>query len=42
VLALALAILAICALVFAVVLLRGEPLLPMFLTAIHLAVATIP
>ncbi len=39
---LALAILAICALVFAVGLLRGEPPLLMFLTAVSLAVAAIP
>jgi len=39
---LALAILAICALVFAFGLLRGEPLLLMLLTAISLAVAAIP
>nr|NIO41346.1 HAD-IC family P-type ATPase [Burkholderiales bacterium] len=39
---LALAILAICALVFVVGLLRGEPPLLMFLTAVSLAVAAIP
>jgi Ca2+-transporting ATPase len=39
---LALAVLAICAVVFAVGLLRGEPLVLMFLTAISLAVAAIP
>jgi Ca2+-transporting ATPase len=39
---LAIAVLAICALVFGVGLLRGEPPLLMFLTAISLAVAAIP
>ncbi len=39
---LALAALAICVLVFVVGLLRGEPLLLMFMTAISLAVAAIP
>ncbi len=39
---LALVILAICALVFAVGLLRGESLILMFLTAVSLAVAAIP
>jgi Ca2+-transporting ATPase len=39
---LAIAILIICAVVFAKGLLRGEPLLLMFLTAISLAVAAIP
>jgi len=40
--ALSLAVLAICAVLFAVGLLRGEPLLLMALTAISLAVAAIP
>jgi len=35
-------VLAICAIIFAVGLLRGEPLLLMFLTAVSLAVAAIP
>ncbi len=39
---LALAVLGICALIFAVGLLRGEPALLMFLTAVSLAVAAIP
>ena len=39
---LALAVLAICAVVFAVGLLQGEPLVLMFLTAVSLAVAAIP
>ncbi|MCX7272798.1 MAG: HAD-IC family P-type ATPase [Burkholderiales bacterium] len=39
---LSLVVLAICALVFALGVLRGEPLLPMALTAISLAVAAIP
>ncbi|GLU33068.1 cation-translocating P-type ATPase [Trinickia caryophylli] len=39
---LALAVLAICALVFVAGLARGEPLLPMLLTAVSLAVAAIP
>jgi len=39
---LALAALAICALVFAIGVVRGEPLLLMFMTAISLAVAAIP
>ncbi|MEQ9465385.1 MAG: HAD-IC family P-type ATPase, partial [Haliea sp.] len=39
---LALVVLAICALIFTVGLLRGEPTLLMFLTAISLAVAAIP
>jgi Ca2+-transporting ATPase len=39
---LALAVLAICALVFVIGVLRGEPLLLMFMTAISLAVAAIP
>ncbi|MEJ2061642.1 MAG: cation-translocating P-type ATPase [Gammaproteobacteria bacterium] len=39
---LALAVLAICALIFAGGLLRGEPTLLMFLTAVSLAVAAIP
>src|SRR5438270_12315 len=39
---LALVVLAICAIIFAVGLLRGEPLLLMFLTAVSLAVAAIP
>ena len=39
---LAIAILALCAVVFAVGLLRGEPALLMFLTAVSLAVAAIP
>jgi Ca2+-transporting ATPase len=39
---LAIAVLAICALVFGVGLLRGEPAVLMFLTAISLAVAAIP
>ena len=39
---LALAILAICSLVFAVGLLQGQPVLLMFLTAVSLAVAAIP
>jgi Ca2+-transporting ATPase len=39
---LALIVLFICAVVFATGLLRGEPLLPMFLTALSLAVAAIP
>ena len=39
---LALAALAICAIVFAVGLLRGEPVVLMFLTAVSLAVAAIP
>jgi Ca2+-transporting ATPase len=39
---LALAVLAICAIVFGTGLLRGEPVLRMFLTAISLAVAAIP
>jgi Ca2+-transporting ATPase len=38
----AIAVLAICAIVFSVGLLRGEPTLLMFLTAISLAVAAIP
>ncbi|TAL23666.1 MAG: calcium-translocating P-type ATPase, PMCA-type [Nitrospirae bacterium] len=38
----ALAVLAICAIVFGVGVLRGEPLMTMFLTAISLAVAAIP
>jgi Ca2+-transporting ATPase len=39
---LAMAVLAVCAVVFAAGLLRGEPLVPMMLTAISLAVAAIP
>jgi P-type Ca2+ transporter type 2C len=39
---LAFAVLTICAIIFAVGLLRGEPLLLMFLTAVSLAVAAIP
>lgn len=39
---LALVVLAICALIFAVGLLRGEPVVLMFLTAVSLAVAAIP
>jgi Ca2+-transporting ATPase len=39
---LALAVLAICAIVFAVGVLRGEPVVLMFLTAVSLAVAAIP
>ncbi len=39
---LALAVIAICALLFAIGLARGEPLLTMFLTAVSLAVAAIP
>lgn len=39
---LALAVLAICAVIFVVGWLRGEPLLVMFLTAVSLAVAAIP
>lgn len=39
---LALAVLAICALVFLTGVARGEPLLPMLLTAVSLAVAAIP
>ncbi len=39
---LALAALAICLLVFVIGILRGEPLLPMFMTSISLAVAAIP
>src|SRR3990170_1816187 len=39
---LAIAVLAICALVFGVGILRGEPVVLMFLTAISLAVAAIP
>ncbi len=39
---LALAVLAICVVIFVVGLLRGEPLLVMFLTAVSLAVAAIP
>jgi Ca2+-transporting ATPase len=39
---LAMAILAICAVIFVVGLLRGEPALMMFLTAVSLAVAAIP
>ncbi len=39
---LALGVLAICAVIFSVGLLRGEPVLLMFLTAISLAVAAIP
>ena len=39
---LALGVLAICAVVFVAGLLRGEPLVPMFLTAVSLAVAAIP
>jgi len=39
---LALAVLAICALIFVVGLMRGEPMLMMLLTAISLAVAAIP
>ncbi|MFW2404374.1 MAG: cation-translocating P-type ATPase [Gammaproteobacteria bacterium] len=39
---LALAVLAICAVIFGVGLLRGEPLILMFLTAVSLAVAAIP
>ncbi|HHJ80297.1 MAG TPA: cation-translocating P-type ATPase, partial [Candidatus Tenderia electrophaga] len=39
---LALAVLAICAVIFVVGLLRGEPILLMFLTAVTLAVAAIP
>jgi Ca2+-transporting ATPase len=39
---LALAALAVCAIVFAVGLLRGEPVVLMFLTAVSLAVAAIP
>ena len=39
---LAIAVLAICAIIFGVGLLRGEPLLLMFLTAVSLAVAAIP
>jgi Ca2+-transporting ATPase len=39
---LALVVLAICAIVFVTGLLRGEPLLPMLLTALSLAVAAIP
>jgi Ca2+-transporting ATPase len=39
---LALVVLAICAIVFAAGLLRGEPALPMLLTALSLAVAAIP
>ncbi len=39
---LALIVLAICALIFVVGLLRGEPLMLMFLTAVSLAVAAIP
>ena len=39
---LALAVLAICAVVFAAGLLQGQPVLLMFLTAVSLAVATIP
>jgi len=39
---LAIAVLAICAIMFAIGLLRGEPLLLMLLTAISLAVAAIP
>ena len=39
---LAIAVLAICALVFLIGVLRGEPLLLMFMTAVSLAVAAIP
>ncbi len=39
---LALAVLAVCAVIFAAGLLRGEPVLLMFLTAVSLAVAAIP
>jgi len=39
---LAIVVLAICAIIFATGLLRGEPALPMFLTALSLAVAAIP
>lgn len=39
---LALVVLAICAIVFAAGLMRGEPALPMLLTAVSLAVAAIP
>ncbi len=39
---LALAVLAVCAIIFAAGLLRGEPVLLMFLTAVSLAVAAIP
>ncbi len=39
---LALAVLGICSIVFVTGLLRGEPALPMFLTALSLAVAAIP
>ena len=39
---LALVVLAICAVIFVVGLLRGEPILVMFLTAVSLAVAAIP
>jgi Ca2+-transporting ATPase len=39
---LALAVLAICALIFVIGVLRGEPLLLMFMTAVSLAVAAIP
>jgi Ca2+-transporting ATPase len=39
---LALAVLAICAIIFVTGLLRGEAVLPMFLTALSLAVAAIP
>ena len=39
---LALVVLAVCAVIFVVGLLRGEPLLVMFLTAVSLAVAAIP
>jgi Ca2+-transporting ATPase len=39
---LALVVLAVCAIVFATGLLRGEPALPMLLTALSLAVAAIP